>query len=582
MIDKNIDQITLDIIQDSLAAAGEEMFLSVARSSKSPVIYEVLDFASAIMDDKGNMLTQGNGVTAFIGMLSGMAKEVLKKYHAVGKMYPGDIFISNDPYSGGGSHLSDVGMVKPIFFEGELVAMAVAKAHWTEVGGKEKGSWSVDAKEIYQEGVQFANLKICHGGEMDENLLEIIRANVRFPDQSLGDMWSQVAGLNTAEKRIMEICRKFGVDTVKLAIGKLLRNSAEEVRQKLLSLPEGTYEGHEFVESDGLGTTNINIDVKVTIKDGKFIVDFTGTHAQVPGPINLPYSVLVSLCRFALIAATNITGTINDGMFECLEIISESGSIVNAKRPASVGICWETMLPALDAIMHALVGILPDKFVASNASTVGSFILACVHPELGTDALNVAPTLLGLGAGQGHEGQNAQFCYCDGETFLIPSEVLESRYGFRVLEYGLNDGVDAGAGEWRGGLGIRRRYQMRSDGCYFTGAYGRSVLKPWGCAGGQDGSNSYYEVEYADGSKTEPKGMAARVRLDKGDVLKVTTGSGGGYGDPLRRSTDKVAMDVKNEYITPEIAEKTFGVICSADGEILGISKERMALSAAV
>ena len=150
-----------------------------------------------------------------------------------------------------------------------------------------------------------------------------------------------------------------------------------------------------------------------------------------------------------------------------------------------------------------------------------------------------------------------------------------------VMEYGLNDKVDAGGGEWRGGLGIRRRYKMRSNACYFTGAYGRSILKPWGYAGGQDGSNSYYEVEYADGTKTPPRGMAARVQLDKGDVLKVTTGSGGGYGNPLKRSAEKVAMDVKNEYITPEIAHKTFGVICTADGEVLGVTEERKALSTA-
>ena len=578
MNETKIDQITLDIIKDSLAAAGEEMFISIARSSKSPVIYEVLDFASAIMDSKGRMLTQGNGVTGFIGMLSGTAQEVIKKWYDTGRMEPGDIYISNDPYSGGGSHLSDVSMVMPIFYEGELLSLAVAKAHWTEVGGKETGSWSVDAKEIYQEGIQFTNLRICHAGEMDENLLEIIRANVRFPEHSLGDMWSLIAGLRTAEKRVVEICRKFGKDTVALAISKLLKNSADEMRKKLLAMPQGTYEAHEIVESDGLGTTDINIDVKVTIKDGKFIVDFTGTHAQVPGPINLPYSVMVSTARVALIAATELGSEINDGMFECMELIAEEGSIVNAKRPASVGICWETMLPALSAIFHALIDILPDKIVADNADTVGSFILDCKHPELGTRALNVAPTLLGLGAGLGLDGQNAQFCYGDGETFNIPCEVLESRYGFFVESYALNDGLDAGAGQWRGGLGLKRRYRMRGDDNYFTGAYGHSRVCPWGYDGGQQGSNSYFEVFRADGSYIPPTGMASRLPLQKGDVLKVTTSVAGGYGDPLKRDVSAVCADVKNEYITPEIAEKRYGVLVTAEGEFKGLTGARQSL----
>lgn len=408
-----MDRITLDIIKDSLAAIGEEMFISIARSSKSPVIYEVLDFASGITDARGNLLTQGNGITGFIGMLSGLAQDVIKKWHDTGRMNPGDIFIANDPYSGGGSHLSDVGVIMPIYHGDSLVAMAVSKAHWTEVGGKEPGSWSVDAREVYQEGLQFPCLKLADRGEMSENLIEIIRANVRFPDQSIGDMMSQIAGLKTAERRILEVCDKFGEDTLRIAMETLLQTSAEASRKLVRQLPQGEYTAQQWIEDDGMGTGPINIDVKVTIKDDRFIIDFTGTHSQVPGPINLPNAGLISTCRTIFLAVTGADLEVNDGIFAPIEIIAEEGSIINCKRPAACSICWESMLPAIDALRQALIGAFPDKLPTSNLCTVGAFIIAGTQPETGVPYLNVAPSLGGHGAADGMDGQCAQFCLSD-------------------------------------------------------------------------------------------------------------------------------------------------------------------------
>ena len=572
---KKIDSITLDIIKDSLAAAGEEMFISIARSSKSPVIYEVLDFASGITDPNGKLLTQGNGITGFIGLLNGLVTDVLEKYHTVGNMHPGDIYISNDPYEGGGSHLSDVGMIMPIFYEGDLIAMSVAKAHWTEVGGKDPGSWSVDAREVFQEGICFPCLKIADRGEISQNLVDLIRSNVRFPDQSIGDMWSQIAGLKTAEKRMQEICKKFGKDTLRLAMNTMLESSAEASRKMVLSLPQGEFSAMEWEDDDGLGNGPININVKITIKDGRFIIDFTGTHPQVPGPVNMSKGVLISACRTVFLAVTSAEMEVNDGIFEALEVIAEPGSIVSCIRPASVSICWETMLPAVDAVTKALAKALPDKIPASNYATVGAFIVSGKHPENGRPFINVAPSLGGHGAGKGMDGQAAQFCLGNGETFNIPVEVLESRYGYHVEYYGLNTGLDAGGGEYRGGAGLLRSYRMRTDDVYFTGAYGRFKYKPWGFAGGQDGSHNYYEVIRASGENVPPSGKGTRVPLNKGDALKVTTAVGGGYGNPLDRPAEKVAMDVKNEYITPEIAKNTYGVLVSENGDLLGVTDAR-------
>lgn len=196
-----VDPFTLDIVKDSLIAIGDEMFVALQRTAMSPIIYEVLDYASGLTDSKGQLLTQGNGVTGFIGMLSPMVQETIKRYEKSGNLNPGDIILINDPYEGGGSHLSDVGLVMPIFYEGELVAFSANKAHWTEVGGKDAGSMSTDSTEIYQEGLQFPCVKLYDEGKLNQSVVDIISANVRFPDLSLGDMWAQVAALKTGDRR---------------------------------------------------------------------------------------------------------------------------------------------------------------------------------------------------------------------------------------------------------------------------------------------------------------------------------------------------------------------------------------------
>jgi len=348
--DKKVDQFTLDIIKDSLYAIGEEMFISIARTSKSPVIYETLDFASALTDSRGNLLTQGDGVTGFIGLLSTMVKETINKFSNKGDLKEGDIIIINDPYSGGGSHLSDVGVVMPIFYDGEIVAYSANKAHWTEVGGKDPGSWTVDSTEIFQEGLQFPCIKLFDKGEINQPLVDLIKANVRFPDLSIGDMWAQVAGLKTGEKRFIELCDKYGKEIVVSAIERMLKTSEEISRNEVRKIPDGIYEASDFIDDDGISDKPLEIKVKITIDGDRFICDFTGSHPQVLGPINVAYAGILSAVRAIFLAATNPSQDVNDGVFAPLEIIVEEGSILNAKRPAAVSTYWETMVAGEDLV----------------------------------------------------------------------------------------------------------------------------------------------------------------------------------------------------------------------------------------
>lgn len=559
-LNTKIDPFTLEIVKDSLLAAGDEMFVALARTSMCPIIYEVLDYASGLTDAKGNLLTQGNGVTGFIGMLTFMVKETLKKYPG-DELKPGDVIIINDPYNGGGSHLSDVGLVMPIFYKDELIAFSANKAHWTEVGGKDPGSFTNDATDIFQEGLQFNCIKLYDEGKVNEGIVEIIRSNVRFPDLSLGDMWAQVAATRTGERRIRELCDKYSKETILAAIENLLDHGEIISRKELAKLPKGVFEAEDYIDTDGIGNGPFKIKVKVTITDDDFICDFRGSHPQVPGPMNCSYTGLVSAVRVIFLAMTNPEQDVNDGVFRPLQVITDQKSIMSAERPVPVSNYFETLLGSLDLIWQALAPHLPNRLTAGHHLSVCAVTLSGLHQDTDEPFLIVEPSVGGWGGGAGQDGASGQFCIADGETYNVPVEIAETRYGVLLDEYSLRkDGDGAGAGEYIGGKGVIRAYRAMSDGQAATITFGRNKYAPWGMKGGHDGSKNEFYVHKANGEVDGPYGVYPRYQLQKNDVVRLVTGTGGGHGNPLHRDAEQVALDVKNGYFTVQEAEEHFGV----------------------
>lgn len=558
-----VDPFTIEIVKDSLIAIGEEMFHALARTSMSPIIYEVLDYASGLTDSKGQLLTQGNGVTGFIGMLTFMVKETLKKFGENG-LKEGDIIIINDSYVGGGSHLSDVGLVMPIFYEGKIIAFSANKAHWTDVGGKDPGSFSNDATEIYQEGLQFPCVKLFDEGKLNQAVLDIIKTNVRFPDLSIGDLWAQVAALRTGEKRVNELCKKNGVKVVQASIDQHLDHGEQMARQELAKLPKGEFTAEDFVDDDGFGNGPFPIKVKVTITDDKFICDFRGSHPQVPGPVNCTYTGLVSAVRTIFLAATNPSQDVNDGVFRPLEIITDPKSILAAERPAPVSIYWESMQGGADLVWQALAPSLPQRLSAGQLLSVCAVTLSGQHHISNEPFLIVEPSAGGWGAAKGQDGARGQFCIGDGETYNVPVEVAETRYGVMIDEYSLRtDG--AGAGEFIGGAGVTRSYRAMTNNQMVSATFGRNKYLPWGLNNGHQGSPNEFTIEKINGDTDGPFGIYPRYPLNRGDVVKLMTATGGGYGNPLERPSQQVAKDVKNEYISLEQAKKVFGVVVNPE-----------------
>ena len=573
MAEVKINPVTLDIVKDSLIAVSNEVFYAFARTSMSPIIYETLDYASGIADVDGRLLTQGNGACGFIGLIAPMIQEIIHKY---GKenMHPGDVYLINDPYLGGGTHLSDIGMVMPVFYGEELIAFIGNKAHWSDVGGMAAGSFTTDSQDVFQEGLRFSGVKLLDQGEICKPLLEMIKSNVRFPETSEGDMWGQIASLRTGYKRIGELCEKYTVEVVKESMKRLLEQGAKIAYNRIKELPKGSWEMEEFMDDDGYGNL-VRVKVKITITEDEFIADFTGSSPQVASPINTGYS---SLCAGVKVIYMSILGpelAVNDGVFEPMRIFAEDGSIMRCHAPAPTSCYFESMIYASDVVWKALAPVFPEALGAGHMLSVCSVVLAGTKQGSGEPFLIVEPTGGGWGASDGKDGEVGQFCVGDGETYNVPVEMAENRYGIMIDEYSLHtDGM--GAGKYRGGSGAVRSYRAMTDGQLFTASFGRNKFPAWGAAGGKDGSYNYFEFHNADGSKEGPMGIVARHVMNKDDVVYMVTCTGGGYGNPLERDPELVARDVKNEYISIRQAEEDYGVIVDADTfEVKGLTDAR-------
>jgi N-methylhydantoinase B len=570
----SFDPFTLTIIQEHLRATADEMFVRLGQASKSPIIYEVLDYSCALISPQGELISEAQGVPGFTGVLPFAVLSVLEKY-GVAAMRPGDVYATNDPYAGGGTHLSDVCLMSPIIHDGELVAFAANKAHWTEVGGMAAGSWTTDATEIYQEGLQLPAVKLYDGGEPVRSLIDLIAANVRLPDMTLSDLYAGVAALRAGEARVRELCQRHGVSAFRQAVGDMLDQGERIARARLATLPKGVYQAEDWMDDDGLTDDPIPIRVTVTIDETGFTADFTGSSPQVAGPINGTWARLQSSTRVVFKAVLGADYPTNDGWFRPVKVICPEGTIFRAQRPAPVSTYWEAGASAVDLLWRALYPIASDRL------TVGHFLSICGTSLAGKDDdeklfVLVEPQAGGWGAGQDRDGESGLVAQGDGETYNIPVEVCETRYPVLVEQYAFHI-VPHGAGRYRGGRGLVRDYRILCDQATLTTTYGRHRFLPWGAAGAQDGSPNGAAILLA--GSDEPivwRGKLTRYPLRRGDLARLITGTGGGYGDPLERPVEKVQADVKSGYVTLDQAAQVYGVVLDPETmEVLDLSPAR-------
>jgi len=544
------DPITLEIIQTSLQAASDEMFAAMRRTAMSAIIYEVLDMGTGITDAEGQLASSGAGIPAFIGVLDKAVRRI-RELNPAEDVHDGDIFATNDPYYGGVTHLNDVVLAMPVFAEGELVAWTANIAHWNDVGGMVPGSISTDAREIYQEGLRLPAVKLVDAGRPIRSVMRIMEANSRLPDYLAGDMWAGIAAVRIGARRLQELVAKYGKHTF-LAATEHFMDYGEQVSLKALqNLPKGRFSLEETQDSGSV------YRVTVEITDSAFIVDLRDNPDQDEGPNNAGRDGAMVAAQMLFKALTDPYGVANGGSFRPLELLTRPGSVFDASEPAAFAIYYEVEVRLYDLIWRCLAPALGGLLPAGHFASICGTFIGGPHPDTGRHFTIVEPQTGGWGGSAQGDGNSAIFSGFHGETYNCPAEVAETRYGLYVEQMALSD-APGGEGTHRGGKGIVVEYRVRNDGCFFTCAYTRNKHLPWAIDGGLEGSANVAEIIRTDGSREEHAVVTGLI-VDAGDLIRIHTANGGGYGDPRQRDPAAIASDVKNGLITPERAQEVYG-----------------------
>jgi N-methylhydantoinase B len=549
--ERHTDPITLEIIQSSLQAISDEMFAAFRKTAMSAIIYEVLDMGTGITDGEGNLASSGAGIPAFVGVLDKAVKRIIE-LNANEEIRPGDIFATNDPFYGGVTHLNDVVLAMPVFADSELVAWTANIAHWNDVGGMVPGSISNEAKEIFQEGLRLPAVKVISEGREIRPVLEIMKANSRLPDYLQGDMWAGIAAARVGERRILDLVARYGRETFTTALRTFMEYGEQVARRALRELPKGRFTLTEEQDSGALYSATIEIS------DDEFVVDLRDNPDQDPGPNNASRDGTVIAAQMVFMNITGAHASANAGHFKPLKLLTRPGSVFDASPPAAFATYYEVEIRLYDVIWRCLAPHLGDRLPAGSFASVCGTFIGGPHPDTGRHFTIVEPQVGGWGASAFRDGNSAQFSGFHGDTFNCPAEVAEARYGLYVEQLRLND-EPGGEGELRGGKGIVLDYRVRSDGCFLTCAYTRNKHRPWPLEGGREGSPNSVEVIRADGT-SERHAVVTALEVNGGDVIRIRTGNGGGFGDPRRRRRELVLADLCNGYVTQETARTAYGL----------------------
>ena len=552
-----LDPITVEIVRGALVAITDEMKTNLMRTAYNMIIYEALDFTVGLFDAEGNTVSIGLGLPMFIRGLSDSVKAKLAHW---GKdaIKPDDILLTNDSYVMG-SHLNHMIFSLPVFADGELVAFASTMAHWQDVGGVLSGVTT----DIYSEGLQVPMVKIFKEGKPDEELLSIIHANVRFPELAMGDLRAQVAAIKTGERRLTELMRHHGKETVLACIRAIMDSSEAHARREVERIPDGVYEASSFMDDDGIHVgKRIPLNVRVTIEGDRMTVDLTEVSRQVTGYYNSGETAGRAAAQVAFKCLTSpLAMPINDGQFRPLEVILPPGRVVSAQKPAPVR-WWMTIpMTIVDTILKAVAPAVPDRVMAGHHADL---IISSMHgndPRTGRFFVFLQG-LIGGGWGANHrrDGQCATVCINDGDTHNTTVEATESKYPYLIERYELVTD-SGGAGKFRGGLGAEQLIRIRGSAT-MQSYIERTHCPPWGLFGGKDGLANRVRLLHADGREAvPPNGKVPPTPLGAGDGYVLRSGGGGGFGNPLERPPELVRRDVECGYVSLASAREDYGVV---------------------
>jgi N-methylhydantoinase B len=563
--DVRVDPITVEVIRAALNAAAERMRITMIKTAYNHIISESLDFGCAIFDADVQMIAQGVGLPVFQGHL-GFPIEATIRDRGIEAFREGDVFIHNDPYTGNGNHVNDVAMTAPVFWEGQLTGFVSVKAHWSDVGGPVPSSMQVGSTEFRQEGLRFQSVRLVSQGELNEEVLRVIRGNIRVESGTLKDVQAMIAVCRSGEAYFREILARYGRDAVLEATRIYMEQSERRTRAALARIPAGVYRAVGHSDNDGISLDRpIRVEIAITVEDGTMTCDFTGSSSQVAGPFNCGDAITISACRLLIKCLTTPLHPVDEGCFRPLRVVIPPRSVLSCEEPAPTARYYVPINLLIDLGLRALAPAMPGKIPAGSYGDQMPTIAFGTHPETGKLFIQGDLNAGGTGARPHADGESGLIIFAGSTARNNPIEVVESRLpSMRILQYGVRQD-SGGAGRYRGGLGIKRVYQLSAP-AFITFSLERKVTPPWGLEGGLDGAVNGVEILSPDGSVRSVR-KATQHPIAAGERVRILTGGGGGFGPPAARELEAVLRDVAEGYVSAEAARRDYGVSTN-DGDI--------------
>lgn len=557
----DFDPITVEVIRNRLDSIAAEVQATLLRSAYSVILKEGEDCSAALFNARGEIIAQATALPQHMAaFIPAMAR--LMRAFPLEDCREGDVYTMNDPHDGG-THLPDLIIAMPAFVAGRVVGFSVCLAHQEDIGGKVPGSMPTDSTEIYQEGLIVPPLKLYDAGVLNETLAEILRRNVRLPQLVMGDISAQVAAVTVGRGRLQALFDEYGAATEGY-LDHLLDYAERLTRARIVAIPDGVYRFTDYMDNDGIRVdVRVPITAAVTVAGDALTVDFTGTHAQVAGPINAPWSGGAGAAYFAVRCVTDPAIPNNHGCYRPITVIIPKGSLLNPYPPAPVAIRAHTLKRAADVVLGALVQAVPERVPAAPAGSISCVSFGGVDPASGA-RFGLSDIVAGGGGGRptkdGVEVVDTDVSNC----MNIPAEAIEMAYPLRVRHYRLRRD-SGGAGRFRGGTGTERVLQATRGEIACSYRSERHYTPAWGLYGGRPGALWRTDVARRDGA-LEPVPSKQAFTLRAGDELRMLTGGGGGHGSPLARAPGAVLADILDRKVSAEAARDVYGVVLDRGG----------------
>ena len=558
----------LELIRESLVAVVNEMRANVIHSSYSSIIYEGHDFSCALVAGDGRLIAQGvddNPIHNFAVPYS--TAEVVRAFGD--DIHEGDIFLHNDPYTGG-THLNDVLMLYPVFHDGRLAMFAATRCHWGDVGGMTPGSLSGRVQEVYQEGLRIVPTRICERGRMNDAWLTLLFDNMRITRERRGDFNTMLGTSRKAAEHVGRLFARFGGGALLDSIEDLIVRAEKVMRGRIAGIPDGTYHAEGYLDSDGRSATPLRGRLTLTVDGDGIVADFTGSSPQCKGPTNvgpaMAFNAVASIVKSFLDPDTPV----NHGSFNPIAIVNPPGSFLNATLPAPCGGMAECRALMCGLVVSALGQALPEKRVGDLKGGANHVYVSGPQRDRDDIFLFYEYPAAGTGGTSRTDGNHAVRAFPEGDFNAVQSaEVVEAQCPLRIESHGLREG-SCGDGEFRGGLGLRRDVRILGEAASLSVLGDKNIIPPFGVAGGVGGAANRFTV-IRDGKTVEPSPIPGKVgdfALERGDVVRMETSGGGGYGDPLARAPERVRDDVALGYLDRDQARERYGVVIGAGGDV--------------